>query len=188
MRTLRIGLDLDGVIVDHTAHKMRVAKTLGFAVRENQTHEAILKQLMPEEKYRALQAKVYGSMSMSATPIISAKRTIRRLAREGHDLFIVSRRGENAQDALLWLKRHRVLDSVARRNITFVNADAGKAPAVKQYGIEIFLDDKPSVLDYLAAITHPVFFNNLKVNINSAQYTEVHSWEEFLNVVDKMST
>lgn len=187
MKKLRIGLDLDGVIVDHTIHKMRVAKSFGFVVRKNQTHEAILKQLMPEEKYRALQAKVYGSMSLGAKPVPSAKATIRKIARRGHKLFIVSRRGEHAREALSWLSRHRVLDSVSRGNVTFVNEDAGKADVVKKLNIEIFLDDKPSVLDHLTAITHPVFFNNFRVHINSARYREVHSWEEFLNLIDEMS-
>lgn len=188
MKKLRIGLDLDGVIVDHTRNKIRVAKSLGFLVREDQAHEAILKQLMPEKRYRELQERVYGAMSLGAKPVPSAKTTIRRLARKGHDLFIVSRRGENAPGALLWIKRHRVLDSVPRRNVIFVSADAGKAPEVEKLGIEIFLDDKPTVLSYLETITHPVLFNNFRININSAGYAEVHSWKEFFTLVDKMST
>jgi len=182
---LRIGLDLDGVIIDHTRNKIKVAKRLGFDIRPQETVSEILENLMPSDTYRELQHCIYDEMSMTAKPVVYAIPTIRRISQLGHTLFIISRRHKRANDALKWLKIHGVLPFIPKRNIAFVSQDKDKVLFVRKFAVDIFLDDKVGNLSYVKKATYPVLFNDLKADINHDGYTEVRSWPEFRQLVER---
>ena len=54
-----VGFDLDGVIVDHTQNKMRIALHYGVALTPEETHSEIMRSLFPEEIYHEIQGQLY---------------------------------------------------------------------------------------------------------------------------------
>jgi len=182
-KKFNIGLDLDGVIVDHTKNKIIVAKQLGFSIEKNDTPSGVFERLIPKKEYRELQRIIYGEMSLTATPVPHAVSTIRRLVHASHKLFIISRRYKNSKEGSLWLRNNNIYKWIPKRNIMFVQADSDKALYAKKFGLDIFLDDKTKVLFHLRSIVHPVLFNNYSADINQGGYTEVCSWRDFFDFV-----
>ena len=182
---LRIGLDLDGVIIDHTKNKIKVARSLGFVVEPKDTVSEILENLMPKAKYRELQRCIYDEISLTARPVAYAIPTIRRLIQHGHRLFIISRRYRSSKTALKWLGMYEVLPFIPKRRIAFVQKDEDKIVFVKKFAVDVFLDDKAENLAYVKGATYPVLFNDFEANINHGAYTEVRSWPEFWEFIQR---
>ena len=70
---MRVGLDLDNTIIDYSESFSKIAKTLGF-VNENwngnklETKKLICSKRNGEQKWMALQGKVYGEYLKYAVP------------------------------------------------------------------------------------------------------------------------
>ena len=184
---LNIGLDLDGVIIDHTQNAIKVARGLGFKITKEDSHAEVLKRIMPKDSYENFKKAIYGKLSIYARPMPYALPSIKRLANAGHTLSIISRRLEDKKYALSWLKDKGIMEYIPRKRIIFVGDDSQKSLFAKDMGIDVFLDDKIEVLSYMENISYPVLFNALKLDINNDQYREVGSWKEFFTLVDTRS-
>ena len=104
---LKIGLDLDGVIIVHAKTKIQLAKQNGYFLKPADTTSEIMKKLMPLDVYRAIQKDIYGKEGLSSKSIKDAKRTIKKIAKTYFDLYIISRRLSDGREfALQWLKNN----------------------------------------------------------------------------------
>lgn len=176
---LRIGLDLDGVIIDHAENKLKVAKSLGFNFKKEDTAPDIMKHLMPEAKYKEMGKRVYEELSLTAPPIPYAIGSIKELREQGVPLFIISARVK-PKFALRWLRQRKLTPA---QNIFFSKNAEDKNRIARKLKIDIFLDDKIKVLKALKNVKTPVFFNPYKVDINKDKFLEASSWKEFLKIV-----
>ncbi|MBI5421403.1 MAG: hypothetical protein HZA35_03815 [Parcubacteria group bacterium] len=50
----QFGFDMDGVIIDHTEMKMRLAKDFGFDLKPEETPADVLRTIMPREQLDVL--------------------------------------------------------------------------------------------------------------------------------------
>jgi hypothetical protein len=112
--------------------------------------------------------------------------TIRRLAKAGHNLFIISRRFINSKEAIQWLDNHGMLEIIPKEKIAFAKVDEDKALYAKKFDIDIFMDDQTRNLSFVQPVAKPVLFNNYRTNINHAKYSEVSSWREFFEFVQTL--
>lgn len=182
-QNMNIGLDLDGVIVDHTENIRRVARELGFDASGKYSSIHTLKKIMPEDLHYDLKKAIYGKMSLKAKPMAYAKNSIEKLSASGHTLSIVSRRDHDKDYALSWLKVQGILEHIPERRIIFVGDDKYKAVEAKRLKSDIFLDDKIEVLFFIKSVAYPVLFNRFGLDLNEDKYEEVRSWGEFLKLV-----
>jgi FMN phosphatase YigB (HAD superfamily) len=80
-------------------------------------------------------------------PYRGAAATLRAWARRGHEIHVVSDRGEEVAEATRgWLERHRM---PAHRTVFARGVD--KLAYVRREGIELAIDDRPSLLEALVA-------------------------------------
>lgn len=176
---IRIGIDLDGVLIDHREHKRKLAGEYGFELEPWQANSNVMHEYVPEHVYRAIKDPLYSSMTSDAPPVAGALRVLPSLKAE---IYLISTRPQHsvryAQD---WLVKHRVYDTVPAERIYFCGADE-KRGYCERLGISTFLDDKMSVLDALPGKTKRVLFDEddiagrIKVE---DRLSIARSWDEF---------
>ncbi|MBI2624821.1 MAG: AAA family ATPase [Candidatus Nealsonbacteria bacterium] len=186
MPLFKIGLDLDGVIIDHSENKMMLAKKLGFSVKKEDVGSEKLKTLIPKEQYKALKKELYGKISLKAGPMPFSLESISGLKCWDTDLYIISKRKESKL-ALDWLKIHNIFSLIPENRVYFVKEEKEKAVLAKKLGIDIFLDDKSIVLSSMASIVpHLALFGCRKGKNHSGKWVCLKSWKEFLEFADKI--
>lgn len=179
----KVGLDLDGVIIDHTKNKIKTAKAFGFNIKAKETPSEILKKILPSNQYQKLQRRIYGRLTLEAKPVRGTLKTIKKISRN-YNLFIISRRN-NPKTAVAWLKKYKISDIIPSRSIFFVKEDRDKNKLAKKLKIDVFLDDKAEVLKYLSSVPRRVFFNPHKTQKDN-KFAEINSWKEFPAILKKL--
>ncbi len=176
----RIGIDFDGVIIDHRPHKLRLAEALGFVLEPWQTNANVMERHLEDDSYRSVQKSLYGELTVQAPPVKDALETLARLPAE---LYVISaRRPENVASARSWMAKHRLHDIVPEDRVIFCSSGKDKREHVERLGISIFLDDKIAYLDFLPERVRRVLFDEDDVMARLAvppQMETAASWPEF---------
>lgn len=187
----KIGLDLDGVIIDHTSSRIKKARELGYDVKPRETSTHIIKKLLSPEHYKELQMYVYGPASLLAPTMERAAEQIKKLASK-NELFIISRRNiydEGDKLGLKWLESNGLFDFIPKDKIIFVPHDekGAKNVAAKKLGIEIYLDDQLKILEEIPDVKTRVLFDQHNISSPPPPYAKVVNWLEFADFVSKFS-
>ncbi len=184
MQLPRIGIDFDGVLVDHHPHKRALTDGFGVALESWQLNSNLLHRYLSDAQYRSLQDELYGARTVEAPPIFGALETLAKLPGE---LFIVSaRRPENEAYARAWMKRHGVHDVIPEERVFFCREGKEKNAHCARLGLTTFLDDKLSYLSHLSPEIRRVLFDvdgvaerlELPSDIRVAR-----AWKEFYDLV-----
>lgn len=182
---LRIGIDLDGVLIDHRGHKRALAQEYGFALEPWQTNANVMHRYVPEEIYRPLKESLYSRLTREAPPIAGA---LQRLPEIKAEVYIVSaRRADSIRFAQDWLVNHRIYDIVPAERIYFCGNDEEKRGYCDRLGIDMFLDDKVRVLEALSGRTKRVLFDEDEVAKLLQVEERLHvakTWDEFRDLVN----
>lgn len=154
---LRIGIDFDGVIVDHRPHKLRLAGALGFALEPWQANSNVMRDYLSEDAYRSVQKPLYDELTLQAPAVSGALETLARLPGE---LYVISaRRPETASSARAWMARKGLHDIVPRERVIFCAGGSDKREYCERLSLSIFLDDKISYLGHLPEDMTRVLFD-----------------------------
>ena len=187
---MKIGLDLDGVIIDHTSNRIFKSKELGYDVKPFQTPTHLIKTILAPDHYKELQAFTYGPASLSAFVMDGATEHLGKLASE-NEFFIISRR--NIYDGgdklgLKWLENNGIFNFIPEKNIFFVAHDEKGAKNVmaKKLGLEVYLDDQLKILEEIPDVKTRVLFDQHNVSTPPSPYAKVVSWPEFANLVGNL--
>ena len=184
-----IGLDLDGVVVDHTENRTRLAAQFGFSLEKKNTTSGIMGNVVPGEIYRVIQRFLYREPSVAlAAPLMKgAKEGLKDLATKNIPYMLISRRS-SVDMAVALLQKHKIWPQYFHeKNAHFVSHDGDKAKKMKEHGVTVYLDDKPEVLATLASVRHRFLFDPHGAHEDSREYTRVSSWKEFVKAVEKLS-
>lgn len=102
-----IGFDMDGVIIDHTARKIALAKSFGFKLNKKETPPEVMKRLIPEPEYRKLQYFLYDHPETALLPSLmpGIKSVLARVKRSGLPYCLISRRQKSKMSQKL-LEKH----------------------------------------------------------------------------------
>ena len=186
---LKVGLDFDGVIVDHTKNKILVAQRYGFSIAPYQIVGRRLKKLVPETVYRQIQNDVYGQLTLAAPIMKDANQVIKCLSNT-IELFLVSRR----QSPLFRLMAKKwLINNLPKifsvKNTIFVDTNRDKSAVCRQRGINVFLDDHSSVLERLDSVPHRYWFDQYDSSdeLDCQGLIAVKSWKDFLVKVKRLS-
>jgi hypothetical protein len=186
MRHTRIGIDLDGVLIDHREHKRKLAAEHGVALEPWQTNSNVMRRFVEEEVYEAIQGPLYTTWTPDALPVAGALDALPRL--EAQIYIISARRADSIRYAQQWLGRHRVFDVVPAERIFFCGSDEEKKGYCERLGIGLFLDDKVRVLDALPGRTTRVLFDEDDVAEMLQVKDRLHiarTWTEFCDIAKK---
>jgi len=186
---LRIGIDLDGVLIDHREHKRKLAEEYGFALEPWQSNSNVLRKFVPEDVYRSMQEALYGQLTRVAPAVAGCLEQLPHLKAE---LYIVSaRRADTIRFAQDWLVSHRIYDFVPAERIYFCGNDEEKRGYCDRLAIDMFLDDKVSVLEALSGRTRRVLFDEDAIAEHLQVQDRLHiakSWDEFREMVNAKAT
>lgn len=184
-RPYRIGIDLDGVLIDHREHKRKLAAEYGIALEPWQTNANVMGRFVPEEIYGAIQEPLYTRLTLDAPPVAGALEHLPALKAE---IYIVSaRRAESIRYAQNWLSSRRIYDFVPAERIHFCGGDEEKRGYCDRLAIDLFLDDKVRVLDALSGKIKRILFDEDDIAAALGVEERLHiakTWAEFREMVN----
>lgn len=180
MNPLRIGIDFDGVIVDHRPHKLRLAAELGFALEPWQTNTNVMHDHMGEEAYRALQKPLYDELTVQAPAVRGALEAIAALPGEAY--VVSARRPGNEASAQAWMRKNGLHEIIPPERVIFCPSGRDKRFHAERLGLSLFLDDKLAYLGHLPETMTRVLFDEdgiaSRVPVPEA-YRVAKDWREF---------
>ena len=187
---LRIGLDLDGVIIDHTSNKLQKAHELGYVLEPRDTASAVMKSRVSLPHYREIQRHIYGPATATATAVEGALETIATLA-AAHDLYIISRRNvSNGTDrsAHEWIAGSGIFEHIPKERVFFVPHDVvgAKGVVAKKLGIELYLDDQLKILHELPSVGTRILFDPFGTETASHPFRAIKKWQEFPAIIARL--
>ena len=177
-----IGLDLDGVIIDHTENKLRVARDFGYVVSEKETASGIFEQKIPKEVREKIREIIYDDPVVSLTPpfMLGAEEGLRFIKETGFPYYLISRRDPKDSAMILLVKRGLWPFYFDETNTFFVSTKEEKNAKAKELEISIYIDDEPGVIEKLVSVPARFLFDNHRVYEEKEGYKKIHTWQEFL--------
>ncbi len=177
---MRIGLDFDGVLVDHGEHKTRLAAARGFGLERWQTNTNVMKKFLPPEDYSEIKEVVYTLLTPDAPPTVGM---LDHLADLDGELYLISaRRASSIRFAQDWMQAHRIYDHIPAERVHFCPSSSEKHKFVSRLGLNVYLDDKVSVLESLPFQTRKFLFDpdGIAERVELQPDIEVvHGWRDF---------
>jgi len=184
-KDLIIGLDFDGVVVDHVQNKIRAARQLGIELAQRDTPLDVLANKLEPDTLAKLRHIIYDNRDYAlAAPLVKgAKEGLEQLKNAGRNYFLISTQ-KAPQIVLESLKIRKLWGTYfSEKNVYFVEDANGKNKKVAELSISIYLDDEPSVLALMPSVPHRFLLDSLNVYPEDPNYTKVSSWTEFVDNV-----
>jgi hypothetical protein len=183
---MRIGLDFDGVMVDHGDHKVRLAAARGFDLARWQANTNVMKEFLPAEDYSEIKEVIYTLLTPHAPPMTGLLEHLSAL--DGELYLISARRTASIRFAQEWLQGYRVYDHIPAERVYFCSSSDEKHKFVRQLGIDAYLDDKVSVLESLPYQTRKVLFDSDSISERVELQPDIEvakDWSEFVRMMEK---
>lgn len=175
---------MDGVIVDNTENKIKVAKRLGFNLKPEETPADAIEKILPEAALAELRKLLYydKATALSAQTVRGAKSGLKKLKKSGLKYFLISRR-KNPEIGRQLLEKFglwpRYFDD---GNAFFIAESEDKNKKAAELGVDIYLDDQPGVLEKLVDVKERILFDRFnRFNDLPFNHKKVSSWKEFLS-------
>lgn len=176
-----VGFDMDGVILNNSEQKIKIAKTFGFDIKLHHTPGEILKTLMPQIVYEKLQKMLYDNSEFALTvPLMKGvKSVLVRLHNKNIPYFLISRR-KLPEVAINILQKHSLWPKYFNEdNSYFVDKPKDKNTRAAKLGITHYIDDELKVINALSKVPNRFLFDQFQVFKDATNYTRLRSWAEF---------
>lgn len=176
-----IGLDLDGVVLDHTRMRIRLAKKYGYALQPHQTPSEILKKRVPAPYRQLIQYFLYThpDFSKKADLIPQIRLGLQHFKKSGYPVYLISRRREGNL-AVDVLKKHGLWpEYFNEKNSFFVVTPEEKNEKAKVLGVTHYVDDEMRVLAALPSVKNKFLFDPHGA-LKKGEYVRVKSWPELI--------
>ncbi len=179
---MRIGFDMDGVLIDHAGAKMLIADTFGITLAPEQTPSDIMRRVIPRDIWREIQQLLYDSEQYALRPPVmqGARPALQEITEKEIPFFLISRRKNPAVAVALLEKRGLWPLFFNEKNAFFVDAPEDKNVKALELGITHYLDDELRVLEVLADVENKFLFDKYGAFPDAESYSKIRSWKEFL--------
>ncbi|MFA6364848.1 MAG: hypothetical protein WCW78_00400 [Candidatus Paceibacterota bacterium] len=178
---IKIGLDMDGVLIDHTGIRIKLAKEYGFALIPKDTPSDILRTILPDKERWAIQNTIYNDplVSLEAPLIKNVEESLKRLTELEIPFFLISRR-KDANLAMRLLEARGIWPRYFNpENTHFVITPEDKDTEAIKLGITHYVDDETKVLKALNSVPHKILFDPYDAQ-EEGDYVRAHSWEDVM--------
>lgn len=179
-----IGFDMDGVIIDHTALRVKLAKDFGFTLRPEDTPSDVLRKLLPEDKRRAIQNAIYNipETALRAGLMPGADEGLEKLTDAGLAFYLISRR-KDPEIAIQLLSLHGLWPKYFNdKNSYFVEGAKEKDIEARRIGITHYTDDEAEVLTALQSVKNKILFDQYKKHL-AENFVLASSWSELTKLL-----
>ena len=172
--------DLDGVIIDHTQNKMRVAAHYGVTLRMEDTPTEYLEQIITPELHSTLRDQIYDDTdeALSAPLIEGAFDGLARLREHGIPYFLISRRKKPIHALHLLERRGLWGEYFTPENTFFVEHREDKDPIARELGVTHFIDDEARVLRLMPSVSQRILFDVRGLLKETNEFVPVKNWSE----------
>ncbi len=179
-----IGFDLDGVIIDHSSTRIKLAKDFGVELKPEQTPSEIIEHVIPAKILDKIKYFMYDDPVVSQmSPLMPGVKEILSQVKERDPYFLISRR-RNPGKAIDLLKKYELWPKYFNEENSFfvLKAEDKNETAVK-LGVTHYIDDEHSILEKLVGVNNKFLFDNLNCFPDAGFYKRLKSWHEFNNSV-----
>lgn len=176
-----IGFDIDGVVADTSEAFIRLAKEdYAIKIRPEELTDFLVEECLPispEIIAEIFDRLLKNPLAIELKPIPQATSVLRELARESNLTFITAR--PDPEPITAWLENHLGAAAFAGAQIVATGDHDGKAPHIRRFGLNYFVDDRHQTCSGLASepdITPIVYsqpWNRGRHTLNS-----VENWQE----------
>lgn len=176
-----IGFDMDGVLLDNSDAKIKLAKKHGFELKLHHTPSEIIKTILPQVILEKLQKTLYDNQPVAlSVPLMRGTRTIlSELNKNKIPIFLISRR-KLPEIAIKILKKHLLWPRYFNeKNSSFVIHPEDKDKEAVKIGVTHYIDDELKVINALINVPNKFLFDPFNVFEKADHYIKVKSWAEF---------
>jgi phosphoglycolate phosphatase-like HAD superfamily hydrolase len=183
-RDIHIGFDLDGVLIDHEAVKLELARAAGYTLEPWQMASDEFRLCVAAGDQKEIKSLLYGHPDHAfRSPLMSgALPLLKSLQASGVRYSLVSRRRDHAM--AFHVLEHAGLRPVffSDANTFFVPTIQGKEDVCAKLGITHYIDDERDVLAALVSVPHRYLFDPYE-RTPSPSWPAVRSLEEFHRLI-----
>lgn len=176
---MRIGIDIDGVVSDsYPIWLEELNRHYGKNISVIDDYELHLVFDVPSEDMNDFFVRNIERLLMMPDPIPGAKEGIETLLQEGHEVIYITARTLDQKDLTVeWFNTREI----HHEHVLFTGFGS-KVDFVKQWGIEVFIEDYLVNAKLIAECNIPVFLINASYNQEEPPtgITRCHNWGEIL--------
>ena len=180
-----IGFDLDGVIVDHTDLKIKLAKGKGFELTPKETHSNIIRKILPSDILKDIQNEIYCKNNDQPL-LVGAFETIKKIKENNIRYFLISRRRTgDAKERALEVMKNRGLwpEYFNEKNVYFVETPEKKNETAKKLGVTHYIDDEIDVLEIMKNVPNRFLFDSFDNFKNNSEFKRLVNWKEVSAII-----
>lgn len=180
-----VGFDLDGVIVDHTQNKIRIAARYGITLCPEDTHSERMGDLISPEIYREIQKQMYDDTdeALSAPLMEGAFGLLASLREHEVPYYLISRRKLPISALHLIERRGLWGEYFNAENTFFIENMEDKDPVARRLGITHHVDDERRVLRLMPSVQHRILFDVRDFFPDNSEFVRVKNWSELGEVL-----
>lgn len=185
---MKFGFDIDDTLIDLRRHAFhlynkKLNKTIGEDVFDTiatvEIHEPF--GLTNEEGSQMWKDSMEEIYFTNCPSFEGAKEVLNALAEVGHEIYYITSRPKGyCEQTRAWVKAQGF--PVVDERFYCGMADHEKIDIIKNLELDVYVDDKPAVLNTLAGSTTKVIVKNQSYN-QTVEYTRLTSWDEFNKLV-----
>lgn len=175
-----VGFDLDGVIIDHTQNKMRIAARYGVILTPEETHSELMRSLFPHDVYGEIQSQLYDDTDEAlAAPLMEgAYDGLATLREHGIPYFLISRRKDPLSALHLIERRGLWGEYFTPDNTFFVGSPEEKNTLAKMLHVSHYIDDEVRVLEAMPSVPNRILYDARALFADKKEFLHVKNWVE----------
>lgn len=163
---IKIGFDLDGVILDNTTFKVEKYKEVyNIEFEDWQVSSNMIDEYVPDREMRRKIGNLAAARNFTKILDDKSIELFKKLNEEGYELYIVSRRGKSdeGQKAARESIKQQNLEKYFKE-IFLCETENKKVETIINNGIQIFIDDRIEIIESLYKKIHlPLLFDNFEL-------------------------
>lgn len=187
---MKFGFDIDDTLIDLRAHAFslynkKLGKNIAIeafqALQRVEIHEPFG---LTDEEGAAMWNRSLEDIYFTDCPLFEeALETLQALQQEGHDIYyITSRPGQFCAQTREWMKGQGF--PIQEGHFFCGMQDHEKIKIIKELALDVYVDDKPAVLETLHDVDTKVILKNQSYNQHVA-LPRLYHWREFLSMVNE---
>jgi len=198
---MNIGIDVDGVLTDIQGFNRKHAppffkKKFNREVVDENPYDIRDIFKCPEDEYQAYWKKYLFKYVIFEPAREDAKKTVQALCKDGHKIFIISKRVFTCRDDFMgkfmrflmrnWLWRN----GIKYDEIVFCDNDVpdSKRSACLDKQIDVMIDDEPVNIEAIAPIARVICFDtSYNRECDGEGITRVYCWGEVLEILKRLN-
>ncbi|WP_431811277.1 5' nucleotidase, NT5C type [Lysinibacillus sp. FW12] len=187
---MKFGFDIDDTLIDLRAHafslyNQKLGKNVSFetfqVLQRVEIHEPF--GLTDEEGSAMWNSTLEEIYFTNCPPFKDALETLQALAESGHEIYyITSRPKQYCAQTKAWMEEQGF--PITEGRFFCGMQDTEKVAIIKELALDIYVDDKPAVLETLNDVRTKVMLKNQSYN-QHVNLPRLYDWQEFQGMLQK---